>query len=403
VPTYQSKEVQFWDPETGKELHRLDIASENANHLVFSPDSKRLAVRMASRIRVWNVDSWKEASVDDAGHREGVFHIVCSPHDGLVVTISDDGSARIWELTTGRQRAALHHSYWVRGVAVSPDGKRIATSSHDDTVRLWDMATAKEIFKLAGHGRMGGSRVLGFSPDGKRLASWGDDWYLRVFDTAIGKALVEHKIRPTDVEVPEDDDDDITRIRRREIMMAQGALTPDLKRFVIGAGASLYVFDVESGKETLRINANEDGLISNLVVSPDNTRLLVGASGGSHQVKNPDGSIGSRSTGPTVRIWDLATGKQVLRNVLTDSWIGQVAFSPDGKTFAAAVIGRRSAAYVWDSNSGEEVHVIDCPLTDAHGVAFSPDGKLLVVGRTDTTALVYDLAALAALPKTKKP
>jgi WD40 repeat protein len=397
--------VLFWDPATGKETHRLDIASEDASRLLFSPDSKRVAVRMASRIRVWNVDSWKEASIDDAGHREGVGQVAFSPRDALVVTISDDGSARIWEATTGRPRAALHHhSRWLRGVAVTPDGKRIATSSHDDTVRLWDLATAKEIFQLAGHGRMGGSRVLGFSPDGKRLASWGDDWYLRVFDTVTGKALLEHKIRPTDLEIPEDDGEEIERTRRRELlMMAQGALSPDVKRLVIGAGASLYLFEVESGKETLRINANEDGLINTLVVSPDGTRLLVGASGRSHLVKNPDGSTSSRSTGPTVRIWDLATGKQLLRNVFTDGWIGQVAFSPDGKNFAAAVVARRSAAYVWDSNTGEEVHVIDCLQTDAHGVAISPDGKLLVVGRTDTTALVYDLAVLAAMPRTKKP
>src|SRR5262249_18395128 len=125
----------------------------------------------------------------------------------LVATTGDDHTIRFWEPATGKQRLKLTHGSWVRAFALSPDGTRLASSSLDDTVCLWDVATGRKIYKLPGHGRLGGRRAVGFTPDGKHFLSWGDDYYLRKWDVATGRALLEHALRPTGVQVPDNDDE----------------------------------------------------------------------------------------------------------------------------------------------------------------------------------------------------
>ncbi|HEV3082421.1 MAG TPA: sigma-70 family RNA polymerase sigma factor, partial [Gemmataceae bacterium] len=391
----QPGSVVFWDPSTGQELHRLNAPLEHWKRVVFSPDSKRVAARSQDAVRVWEVNGWKELGALDAAHREAITATIFSSRESLVATAGDDGSARLWEATTGRQRAVFRHDNWVRAVAVSPDGRQIATSSLDDTVRVWDTATGKQLFNLAGHGKSGGHRVLQFSPDGKRLASWGDTyWYLRVWDTTTGKALLEHKLRATGVQHADDDDDSVDNQKLEMLAMwgLQATFSHDAKTLILAVQTTLHVFDVESGKETLRINASDDAGCSSLAVSHDGKRLAAAAEARPHQVKNPDGTVRYVRSGCSVRLWDLASGKQLLRNGLPDTTrIAQIEFTPDDKCFVAVTQRPSAVVHFWDTESGDEVRVIEGLPSRPHCLAFSPDGKLMTVGLQDTTALVYDL------------
>ncbi len=75
----------------------------------------------------------------------------------MLATASDDtesnvvgekpvkGSTRIWDLATGveRQRLAVEGCN-VRSVAFSPDGRLLAASSSDESLRLYDLTTGRE-------------------------------------------------------------------------------------------------------------------------------------------------------------------------------------------------------------------------------------------------------------------
>ena len=54
-------------------------------------------------------------------------------------------------------------------VAFSPDGRTLATGSDDKTARLWEVASGKEIATLRGH--ESGVYFVAFSPDGRTLAT----------------------------------------------------------------------------------------------------------------------------------------------------------------------------------------------------------------------------------------
>ncbi len=65
----------------------------------------------------------------------------------------------------------LHgHNDKVVPVAFSPDGKRIVSGSHDGTAKLWDATTGFELMTLVIDSSAGLQSVM-FSPNGKTLAT----------------------------------------------------------------------------------------------------------------------------------------------------------------------------------------------------------------------------------------
>src|SRR5262249_3056611 len=149
--------------------------------MAVSPDSKLLACVWGQALRSWDLATRKELAANDKAHSSPPSLICVSPR-GVVVSAGDDNSVRVWDAATGRQRRVHQFDEWVRAIALSPDGGLLATSCFDDTVRLNETESGREIYRLPGHGRMGGRRTLAFAPDGRSFLSFGDDFYLRRWD-----------------------------------------------------------------------------------------------------------------------------------------------------------------------------------------------------------------------------
>jgi predicted NACHT family NTPase len=80
------------------------------------------------------------------------------------------------------------------------------------------------------------------------------------------------------------------------------------------------------------------------------------------------------------------------------SAVESVAFSPDGKTLATG--GRSNTVKLWDVASGKELATLKGHTNHANSVAFSPDGKTLATGSDDHIVKLWDVASrqeLAAL------
>jgi WD40 repeat protein len=383
--------IHFWDPATGRFKGKIEVSDSSTGVLAFSPDSRLIATSTGNSLRVWEVASGKEVAGNEEAH-QGTLTRLAVAANGLVATASDDHTARVWDATTGQQKLKLLHDHWVRAVAVSPDGTRLVSSSLDDTVRLWDLGNGRQIYRLPGHGELGGNRVVSFTADGKRFLSFGDDFYLRVWDVRTGKAVLEHKIRPAGIPVPDEDDDEARRGKLD--FYGEGAFSADGKMFVVLAGGKASVFDVETGKE-VRQFATELRNSDRIAISPDGKLLLAGGWGKSIQTPLPDGRT-RFTTAPEhpLELWDLTTGKPVRQLMLPGSISGPVAFSADGKTYAAAINDKPEAKIrIWNTATGEEQPGISGIPGAVSALGFSPDGKRLVTGLRDTTALVWDLTA----------
>jgi hypothetical protein len=75
-----------------------------------------------------------------AGHNSSVNSVVFSPDGRLVLTGSNDGTARLWETESSKQVGVLEgHSDWVNSVAFSPDGSLAITCDAHGRVYFWRM------------------------------------------------------------------------------------------------------------------------------------------------------------------------------------------------------------------------------------------------------------------------
>jgi hypothetical protein len=120
-----------------------------------------------------------------SGHSGPVGHAAWSSDDRRIATVSDDGSAKVWDATTGVKLFTLGgHTAGVEHAAWSSDGTRIATASDDGSAKVWDAATGVEFFTLSGH--TAAVWYAAWSSDDTRIVTAGDDGSVRVWDAAAG-------------------------------------------------------------------------------------------------------------------------------------------------------------------------------------------------------------------------
>jgi WD40 repeat protein len=374
---HPNSEVHLWETGSGKLRAHLPLQTgPMIRRIEFSPDGRLLVVGH----RVWDVAAGRDLSANAEAHQGCIEWVITGDKD-LVVTTSDDHTARVWDGATSKHLAMLRHGFWIRGLALSPDQTRLATNSLDDTVCLWDTATGRNIFRLAGHGKTGGHRAVAFTPDGKHFLSWGDDMYLRKWDTATGKAVFEALLRPTGMPV------------ERDMLMelGNGTVSADGRLFVLATLQQYFVFDTSTGKE-LRVFPATGSNQMGLALSPDSKLLLTSAYGTMVQTKLPDGRTrNDRPDSHLVCLWDLSSGKVTKQIVVPVREAGAVAFSADGKLIAEAAGYTASSVRVWEAASGNEVYKLEGVRGGVRTLAFMPDGKRLVTGMEDSTALVWDL------------
>jgi len=100
--------------------------------------------------------------------------------------------------------------------------------------------------------------------------------------------------------------------------------------------------------------------------------------------------LASAGSDATVRLWEVATGKQKFSWNATDDAAVAVAFSPDDKTVAA---GCGKAVLLWNTTTGRICATLPGHGGRCDGVAFSPNGTMLATGGFNYTIKIWELSS----------
>jgi WD40 repeat protein len=75
------------------------------------------------------------------GHTGRVVSVVLSANGRQALTGSEDGTARLWDVDTGRELYRFDAQEHVWAVAFSPDGRRVLLGSPDTSLQLWELSS----------------------------------------------------------------------------------------------------------------------------------------------------------------------------------------------------------------------------------------------------------------------
>lgn len=109
-----------------------------------------------------------------SGHADGVKSVAISPDGKILISASEDGKIKIWNLKTGECLLTLGgHPFGVKNVAVSPDGEFFATGGGDGTIKIWSLKNGQLLRTLVtGYSRLdSGFMPVAIVPNGKTIIS----------------------------------------------------------------------------------------------------------------------------------------------------------------------------------------------------------------------------------------
>jgi WD40 repeat protein/tRNA A-37 threonylcarbamoyl transferase component Bud32 len=390
--------VNLWNGATGLPEKQLRGHRATVIGVAFSPDGRRLATGSFDQtMRIWDVASGLELFTLK-GHTSELSGVAFHPDGSWLASASSDGTVRAWPVTLSQDSQSLSGP-GADGVelAYSPDGTRLASTARDRTVTLWDTATRQAVRTLT-YPLLGALSPTGpqwpppvvYSPDGSRLAVGAMDGTVPIWDTNSGQLLHQPKLHTGAV----------WRL----------AHSPDGARLAsVAADATVLLWDARTGQVLKELRGHTQRVMD-LAFTPDGTRLascgrdktimIWDATTGSvldtlrgHTQYvfgigfSPDGTrLASAGDDNWVVVWELATGRQ-LRRLPHANTVYRVQFTPDGQRVASA---SEAGIRIWEVATGLDILTLHGHRTPVSCLSFSSDGTHLASGSFDGAIRIWD-------------
>ena len=309
---------------------------------------------------------------------------------------SSDGSARLWDATTGRSLHSLvdGEPVPVQETLFSPAGDQVLTVGADDSVRLWDASTGRLSTVL----RRPASAVLlasgyraAFSPDGGLIAVAGQDGVVRVWRARGGEAVSALTGRGAPI----------------TSMSPRPMAAPWRPR---SADATAVIWEVASGERRAVLSHKQ--AVNSVVYSADGERVLTASEDGTATIWDwraarplttltghlaainialfsPDGQqIATASTDATVQLWDAKSGRRLARRLGHAAAVLDLRFNPSGRRLVSGCGGGKGI--VWTTEPQQRITLLGTGPTI--WAEFSADGTRVVSTAQDGIAQVFDTA-----------
>ena len=341
------------------------------------------------------------------GHACDVMALAFDDKGQKLLSLDWNRTLKVWD----SRAAPLAHTIrtedtWINSVAFSPDGRQLASCGINGVLTLretfstrvlWSQPVGNDPEKNVVHPAW----CVTFSRDGQFLAVGLGDWKkadrevpVKVLSAATGKEL--------------------KNTLKGHLGLAWGvAFGPG--RLVASAGGELnrpgmlLLHDLDGGPPLRRLEVAEGGL-RDVVFSPDGRWVAATASnvyfvriwdvatgkelhtlqtdeGCSGLAVSPDGSSLAAGDGINIRVWDTQGMERAVLHGHT-GFVLKVVFSPDGRRLASTSEDR--TLKIWDWPSGQEIIILRGHTDIVSALAFSPDGKRIASAGQDGTIKIWD-------------
>jgi WD40 repeat protein/beta-lactamase regulating signal transducer with metallopeptidase domain len=268
----------------------------------------------------------------------------------------------------------LRHGAPITFVAFGPEGKTLITAGQDNTARLWDLATGKEIRRFAR------PKAAEINP--------------RPALPPATKAQLEALKVKLDAEQAQ-----LQAVIRQRAKLVEAK--PPVKLPGAAADEKEKTDAEKAAAEKARLEAEKAKLAAEQAKLADalarQAALARGDAGGFGVAVTPDGKTLAVAGGNVVQLYEVETGKELVKIQGPPTGLAGLLFSPDGRTLAGR--GGDGAVHLWEAANGKETHRINRGSQpdnlqvlvarlrgsggDSPGIAFSPDGKALAVATTE--------------------
>jgi hypothetical protein len=144
-----------------------------------------------------------------------------------------------------------------------------------------------------------------------------------------------------------------------------------------GKDKTVRVWDVVTGKEVKTLQGHTKEVWA-VAFHPNNRQVF------------------SASWDATVRLWDFKTGNEARRYTHPID-VNALAIARDGNTFLSASDTRPGGpfpgAYLWNTNTGDQIRAYPGHVEFVYAVAFAPDNKHMATGGLDRSVRIFELAS----------
>ena len=259
-PEEHSNEAHFiiiWDLLNFTKLNQenfLSLTGCRSLAIVKSENTEQLLAASEKSLFLWNLNDFK-LEKEMRGYSDRITFEYLTDDDKLIL-ITDDHVITVWDLITFKIKIVLKgHRGNINDCLTTSSGKLIS-ASYDKSIRIWDLNTGLEIAMLQGHSNS--VNTIALAQDEQILISGSNDKSIRIWD-------LQNKNKQ--LRVWSSHGDSVTSIR---IIHKTKFISAGNDRMI-----KLWNLDFTDLNQQGKIVVIISQQIQNLVISPDETLLLV--------------------------------------------------------------------------------------------------------------------------------